>query len=131
MARIRKVTRRKPVRPCLGCGELQADTRCPRCRAPLERARQVRRAEAEPWQAWYGTPAFRAARARCLERAGHQCERLELDGKRCLVKRELEAHHVVPARLAPALFFEDDNLLALCRAHHAEAERELRRSEPR
>ena len=112
-------------RPCLepGCRRLTASgSRCPAHARARETARSRARAATEPWQAWYSSPAYRAARRLALARAGGQCEAELVAGGRCPVRAGLDTHHVQPARLAPALFNDPDNLLVLCRPHHAEIE---------
>ncbi len=118
-------------RPCLECGKLiERGSRCPTHLARDERARKQRRANTEPWQAWYASPAFRAARAACLARAGNRCQYEDPTHGRCPVTSGLQAHHVTPARVAPELFNDPNNLLALCTRHHPVVEAAARKHAP-
>lgn len=68
-------------------------------------------------------PRWKAARAAVLERDGYAC-------RECGTTEQLEVHHIIPLEeclvTAPALAFDPDNLVTLCRPHHQQAGRETR-----
>ncbi len=74
---------------------------------------------ASPWEKdgrkTGSTRAWRAQRARILERDGHRCTFIAADGVRCTTTAPLEVHHLYPG---PALNVPDNHLATVCRRHN-------------
>ena len=108
---------------CIGCGTLipvgSRKGRCPTCRSrsesryEFERARSPHRSRAA-----YKTPGYQQARRVALTRAGHMCSQ-------CGTNTDLTVHHKDhnPANNS------QDNLVVLCRKHHAALEALERRQQ--
>jgi len=99
-----------PLRPCLDCGTLSPNSRCPKHQG------------AATSTSWNGT-RDRTAQARfrkaVMTHAGAQCQALE-HGRRCSVTRNLQAHHTQPGNHDPATG------VALCQAHHRKYDKHAR-----
>lgn len=103
--------RRRLQKPCLDCGALSPNTRCPRHTAIHEATRIVR----QPYRAAYFTPFYREQRLIALLRAGWRCERVT-DDERC-PRAASETNHIVPLSTARSY----DAAIALCIATNLEA----------
>lgn len=122
------------LRYCSSCSRPNHGVRgglCPSCRRRSERARTRARAVAEPHRWVYLDPRWKRARAAALFWDGYRCVVVE-DGIRCERRHSppddpLTVHHLVPLRVDPERAFDGDNLVSLCREHHAQVEAELRR----
>jgi 5-methylcytosine-specific restriction enzyme A len=96
-----------PVRPCLDCGALTKESRCPEHKAAAQRRRDEARGSAA--ERGYDS-AWQRVRAHVLERDGHRCYYCGAAAN--------TVDHLVPfgrggARLDPA------NLVAACRFHNS------------
>jgi 5-methylcytosine-specific restriction protein A len=106
----------KPKSPCLqqGCGALVDRGRCPA--HTIERTQQTyAERNADPVSKLYRTAAWSNFRKYFFRR--HPiCQRV-IDGVRCLRIATL-LHHKKSPRECPDLFLDEDNVVALCAAHH-------------
>lgn len=105
-------TRRRIGRPCVDCGRATTGTRCDRCAAPVERARQER----QLYRVAYASPQYRSARKICLRRADGQCVRILSTGERC-TRPATETNHLIPLSEAATV----GEAIALCRVDLLEA----------
>ena len=99
------------MKPCLTCGRLTQGSYCP-THQPVRKT---------PGRSSRPQDRFSTA---VLDRAGHQCQYLDDDGRRCPSTEGLEAHHLRP-------FTSDQSYdatagVALCSRHHHEVERLMR-----
>jgi predicted restriction endonuclease len=102
------------VRPCLVCGRLNTGVSyCPRHNPERQRRRVT------PGRVISRQERFRKA---VLAAAGHRCQWTE-DGRRCKATTGLQAHHLQPLRDSQS--YDPADGVALCRHHHALAERAL------
>lgn len=80
----------------------------------------------EPWRRWYASKRWRGTKAgdylngtrgRVLRRDGFRCRH---DGCGRLITRPAEAiaHHVRPHRGDPVLFWDEGNLITVCKTCH-------------
>lgn len=72
-----------------------------------------------PWRAWYSTKAWAELRLKVFERDGYICQRT---GVICAGKHPAPdsptAHHKVPHRGNPALFWDEANLITVTKIEH-------------
>jgi hypothetical protein len=98
-----------PSRPCISCGTLvKGRSYCQRCQP----RRKTRGRSSRPQD------SFRTA---VLDRAGHRCQYLDDQGRRCIATENLEAHHLRPFAEDPT--YDPTAGVALCPRCHHEVER--------
>lgn len=86
----------------------------PRPRSALPRAKE----HSAPAQAWRKSTNYRQWRTAILERDGRLCQF-------CAAKKNLTAHHIIPAAAAPDLRYAPLNGITLCRACHRALDRAM------
>ena len=109
---------------CLACGALipvgARKSRCATCRSKHEARYEYERArQPERSRAAYKTPGYQAARRIALNRAAHACQT-----QGCGTNQDLTVHHLDHNTGNNT----QDNLLVLCRRHHAMLEATERRA---
>jgi hypothetical protein len=68
------------------------------------------------YRSFLASPVWARTRRTALYRAAHRCQAVDSSGHRCEARSGLEVHHLTYARVGD----EDwDDLVVLCRAHHA------------
>jgi predicted restriction endonuclease len=98
-----------PLRPCIVCGALSTESRCPRHYRKRDTPGRTTRAQM----------AFRQA---VLARAGHRCQWHDSNG-RCTETTKLAAHHLEPFRDTQS--YDPADGICLCLPHHREADARL------
>lgn len=93
-----------------GCNKLTTEYFCPKHKEKRDAERKASAFKSATRSDLYQSPEWRRISRQLINEVGH-CER-------CGSFDNLQVHHIIPVRLAPALALDRSNLQVLCRTCH-------------
>lgn len=112
------------LKSCMACGKIHAtDHKCDEIKKKdNERSKRYKDKKVGDLRNTY---RWRKKRESIKQRDNYLCvvcKRNFLENKGKIGFGTIEVHHIIPYRENEELFFDDDNLITLCKKHHEEAE---------